>query len=281
MSNIKTVVEEASAFELDKYTALAVRIRKTILDMIYRTKSPHIGPSFSIVEILTALYFRFLNANPDDAHNPVRDRFILSKGHACAALYAVLAERGFMGNGDLDGFAVNGGRLEQHPNHDVMCGIEVSTGSLGHGLSIGAGMALSSKIDRRPYNAYVLLGDGELNEGSVWESVMFAGHHKLNNLIAIIDYNKIQALGCTRDIIDLNPLGRKWESFGWDVQEIDGHDFEQIFNAMSSLSPEKPNVIILHTIKGKGVSFMQDQVLWHYRAPDELEYKRALKELLL
>ncbi len=272
VNNKKDIIEE--------HVLLSGKVRRVVLDIIYRTKSPHIGSSFSIVEILVALYFGNLNISPDDTHNPDRDRFILSKGHACATLYAVLAERGFMSKNDLEGFAVNGGILEQHPNHDLMRGIEVSTGSLGHGLSIGAGMALAGKVDGRSYNVHVLLGDGELNEGSVWESVMFAGHHKLHNLIALVDYNKIQALGSTRDIIDLEPLGRKWECFGWEVREIDGHDFEQIFDALNSLSRVKPNAIVLHTVKGKGVSFMENKLLWHYRTPDDDEYKCALRELI-
>ncbi|MEW6409356.1 MAG: transketolase [Nitrospirota bacterium] len=263
----------------EDFISLSKKIRKSILHLIYKTKSPHIGPSFSVVEILVALYFKVLNVSHENMHNPDRDRFILSKGHACAALYAVLVERGFLSKNAFEGFAVNGGTLEQHPTRNLNCGIEITTGSLGHGLSIGTGMALAGKVDNRKYKVYVLLSDGELNEGSVWEAIMFAGHHRLNNLIALVDYNKMQALGCTRDIIDLEPLNEKWRSFGWHVQEIDGHDFKQIFDVLNSLSPEKPNVIILHTVKGKGVSFMENQLLWHYRAPDDGEYKLALKEL--
>jgi transketolase len=262
-----------------QYKKISIDIRKTILEIIYKTKSPHIGSSLSIVEILIALYFRSLNVSPDDALNPDRDRFILSKGHACPALYAVLAERGFINKDELDGFAINNGLLEQHPTIDLDKGIEASTGSLGHGLSIGIGMALAGEIDKNKYKVYVLMSDGELNEGSVWEAIMFAGHHKLTNIIVLIDYNKMQALGCTRDILDLEPLAKKWESFAWNVQEVDGHDFKQIFNALNSLSPKKPNVIILHTVKGKGISFMENQLLWHYRTPNEEEYKLALKEL--
>jgi transketolase len=262
-----------------QYENISRKIRRKILDLVYKTKGPHIGSSFSIVEILVALYFQHLKVSPERCAEPDRDRFILSKGHASPALYAVLAERGFIKPADLDTFAVNGGTLEQHPNIDVERGIEVSTGSLGHGLSIGAGMALAGKIDTAPHKVYVLLSDGELNEGSIWEAIMFAGHHKLNNLVAVVDHNKIQALGCTRDIIDLEPLGEKWEKFGWHVQDIDGHSFMEIFQALDSFSSDKPNVLILHTIKGKGVSFMENQLLWHYRTPDDGEYKNALKEL--
>lgn len=271
-----TVVKQYSS---EACREISRKVREDILKLIYRTKSPHIGSSFSIVEILVALYFNQMNTTPEDPFHPERDRFILSKGHACATLYAVLAERGFLRKEDLDGFAVNNGVLEQHPNRDLATGIEVSTGSLGHGLSIGAGKALAGKVDGRSYHVYALLSDGELNEGSVWEAIMFAGHHKLNKLVAMVDSNKIQALGRTRDIIDLEPIGRKWDVFGWHAQEVDGHDFPSILRAFSSLSSAKPNVIILHTVKGKGVSFMENQLLWHYRTPNEQEYELALKEL--
>lgn len=265
--------------DISYYQNLSRRIRKVVIDIIYKTKSPHIGSSFSIVEILVALYFKFLNIIPEDTFNSNRDRFVLGKGHACSVLYAVLAEKGFIDKKDLDGFATNGGIFEHHPSMDLKSGIEVSTGSLGHGLSIGAGIALSGKVDKKKYKVCVLMSDGELNEGSVWEAIMFAGHHRLHNLIATVDYNKIQALGYTKDIINLDPLGEKWKSFGWNVQEIDGHSFEQIFNSLNSLSAEKPNVLILNTVKGKGVSFMEDKLLWHYRTPNDEEYKLALKEL--
>lgn len=270
---------QADSEDISYYQNLSRRIRKVVIDIIYKTKSPHIGSSFSSVEILVALYFKYLNHSPEDCLDINRDRFIMSKGHACPALYAVLTERGFLTQDCLKGFAVNGGTLEHHPTKDLQSGIETSSGSLGHGLSIGAGIALSGKVDKNKYNVYVLMSDGELNEGSVWEPVMFAGHHKLNNLVAMVDYNKIQALGYTKDIIDLDPLGEKWKSFGWYVQEIDGHNFEQIFNALNSMSSEKPNVLILNTVKGKGVSFMEDELLWHYRAPNDEEYRLALKEL--
>jgi transketolase len=262
-----------------EYLALSRKVRRTILDLIYRTRSPHIGPSFSAVEILTALYFKVLNNSPEHSSLETRDRFIMSKGHACPALYAVLAERGYLRREDLKGFAVNNGQLQQHPDRNIRIGIELSTGSLGHGLSVGAGMALAGKIDGKSHKVYVLLGDGELNEGSTWEAVMFAGHHKLSKLVALVDYNKIQALGHTKDIIDLDPMADKWAAFGWHTQTIDGHDFGQIFDALASLNVQGPNVVILNTVKGKGVSFMEHQLLWHYRAPDSEEYHRAIGEL--
>ncbi len=263
----------------DFYAGLSKKIRKTILDTVHRTGSPHIGPSFSIVEVLTALYFKFLKNSPETSDDPGRDRFILSKGHACPALYAALAERGFIPRSDLERFAVNGGVFEQHPNICLGHGIELSTGSLGHGLSVGAGMALAGKASGKKYNVYVMLGDGELNEGSVWEAVMFAAHHRLSNLIALVDCNRIQALGSTKDILDLDPLAEKWRSFGWDAVEIDGHAFDQIFRALGRGDSGRPRVVILHTVKGKGVSFMENEILWHYRPPDENEYKLAMKEL--
>lgn len=260
---------------------LSKKIRKSILKIIYRTKSPHIGGSLSTVEILVSLFFKALKVSPADPANPNRDRFILSKGHACPAFYAVLAERGFMTEEDLQGFAVDNGVLEQHPTRDIKRGIEVSTGSLGHGLSIGIGMALAAKKERKNYKIYVLLSDGELNEGSVWEAAMFASHHNLDNLVAIIDYNKIQALGYTKNIINLEPLSKRWSSFGWAVSEIDGHDYGQILEVFDKIpfSIRKPNIIIGHTVKGKGISFMEDKLLWHYRSPNDEEYEMALKEL--
>ncbi len=265
--------------EILHYEDISRNVRKVILEMIYTTNSSHIGSSFSIVEILISLYFKIMKVSPEDTINPDRDRFILSKGHGCSALYAVLFKRGFMSKNDIEGFAVNGGILELHPRMELKYGIEISTGSLGHGLSIGSGMALAGMVDNRRYKVYVLLSDGELNEGSTWESIMFAGSCRMSNIVALVDYNKIQALGVTSDIVNIEPLGDKWRSFGWYVQEIDGHSFEQIFKALSSLSPERPNVIILNTVKGKGVSFMENKVSWHYNAPNDTEYKIALEEL--
>lgn len=263
-----------------EYRKIAQRCRRLIVALIHKTKSPHIGSSFSIVEILVALYFKLLDVDPKNPDRAGRDRIILSKGHACPSLYVVLYKRGFMTKKDLMGFAVDDGILEQHPRHDPRRGVEVSTGSLGHGLGIGAGMALAGKIGRQRYRVCVILSDGELNEGSTWEAVMFAGHHKLNNLVAFVDHNKMQALGHTQDIIDLAPIGKKWAQFGWRAQEIDGHDFGQIFKAYRSLAKDKPNVVILNTVKGKGVSFMENQLLWHYRTPNPDEYERSLKELV-
>jgi transketolase len=265
------------------YEELSGNIRKEILNLIYRTRSPHIGSAFSIVELLVALYFEVLSVNPDDPEWEERDRFILSKGHACAALYAVLFHKNFISREMLDGFAVNGGTLEHHPTRNTKIGIEVSTGSLGHGLSIGVGIAVGAKYDEAGHRTFVLLSDGETNEGDVWESAMFASQHKLDNLTAIVDYNKIQALGRTKEILNLEPFANKWRSFGWEVREIDGHNFEEIINAFKDIPffEGKPSVIIAHTVKGKGVSFMENKLLWHYRCPNEDEYTKALGELTL
>jgi len=266
---------------MDKYKISAKKIRKNILNMVYKAKVPHIGSSFSIVEILTALYFSCLKISPRVSQYKSRDRFILSKGHGCPALYAVLSHRGFLDQDAIRSFCSDGGSLEGHPNRDTKNGIEVSTGSLGHGLSIGVGMAIAEKYDISNNRIFVLMSDGESQSGFVWEAAMFAAQHKLDNLIAIIDYNKIQALGRVKEVIDLEPYKDKWAAFGWGVKEIDGHDFKEIFSALGSLPfiKEKPSVIIAHTVKGKGVSFMEDDLLWHYRCPDDKEYKKALKEL--
>jgi len=267
--------------DIEGIKEIAKKVRRETLDLIYKAKTPHIGSSFSIIEILVALYFKYLRVSPDNSRNKDRDRFILSKGHGCPALYAVLARKGFLNSDIIEGFACNDGTLEEHPTFDLTKGIEFSTGSLGHGLSIGAGMAKAAKHDNNPYRIFVLLSDGETEAGFVWEATMFAAHHKLDNLIAIIDYNKIQALGRVKEIIDLEPFGEKWRSFGWGVREIDGHDFAQLFSAFEEIPFEqnKPSTIIAHTVKGKGVSFMEDKLLWHYRCPDEEEYLKAIKEL--
>lgn len=267
--------------EITAYKSIAKKTRRAILDMIYRTKSPHIGSSFSMVEILIALYFKILFINPEKPNDPNRDRFILSKGHGCPALYAALAQRGFLSEDILDRFAIDGGSLEQHPTRDISSGIEISSGSLGHGLSLGAGMAIAAKYDRKSFRVFTFLGDGELDEGSNWEAIMFAAHHKLDNLVAIVDYNRLQILGRTSEVLNLEPLADKWRSFGWVVREIDGHDFRQIIEALENIPylPQKPSVVVAHTIKGKGVSFMEDERCWHDKYPDETEYKKALAEL--
>jgi transketolase len=257
---------------------LAARIRKSALQMVYRSKSAHIGSALSAIDILAALYFKVLKIDPKKPLDPSRDRFLLSKGHGCTALYATLVERGFAGRKALDGFSMDGGTLWGHSTWKTMPGIEASTGSLGHGLPIGAGMALAGKLDKAGYRVFVLLGDGECNEGSVWEAALFAGHHHLDNLVAIIDYNKIQSFGSTKDVLDLEPFAAKWLAAKWAVREIDGHDFGEILGALTAapFEPGKPSAIIAHTVKGKGVDFMENNLEWHYNSPDDKQLEKAL-----
>lgn len=260
---------------------LAQRIRVKTLHMIHRAKSSHVGSAFSMADLLAVLYAKILRIDPQRPGWPQRDRFLLSKGHACAPLYAVLAERGFFPASWLDDFYLDGSRLAGHATHSGVPGVEVSTGSLGHGLPIACGMALVAKRDSSPFRVFTLVSDGECDEGSTWEAALFAPHHRLDNLAVIIDYNKIQSLGSVKEVLDLEPLAAKWRAFGWSVREIDGHDFRQIEDALANIPVEtgKPTCIVAHTVKGKGVSFMEDKLLWHYRAPDGGEMAAALAEL--
>lgn len=234
-----------------------------------------------MADLLAVLYGKILRLDSRDPEWPDRDRFVLSKGHGCAALYAVLAESGFFPVGWLESFYQNGSPLAGHATHKDVPGVEVSTGSLGHGLPMATGMALAAKRDGKSYRVFCLLSDGELNEGSTWEPILFAPHHKLDNLIAIVDYNKIQSLGRVKEVIDLDPLADKWRAFRWAVREIDGHDLAAICHALTEVpyEPNRPSCIVAHTVKGKGVSFMEDKLLWHYRAPLGEELQLALAEL--
>lgn len=270
-----------TAEALEDLRILAHRIRVRTLGMIYRAKSSHLGSAFSMAELLAVLYSSILRVDPDHPDWPERDRFILSKGHACAALYVVLAERGFFPREWLDEFYQDGGRLAGHATHTGVPGVEFSTGSLGHGLPVSCGMALAAKQDGNSYRVFTLLSDGECDEGSNWEAVLFAPHHKLDNLTVIIDYNKIQSLGTVKEVLDLEPFAEKWRAFGWSVSEIDGHNLEEIRKALTDLpkKPGKPTCVIAHTVKGKGVSFMEEKLLWHYRCPNREEMVDALMEL--
>lgn len=259
---------------------LARTIRVDTARMTHRAKSSHIGSCFSIADLLAVLYARILRVDPSRPAWPDRDRFILSKGHACAVLYAVLAEKGFFSNSRLDTFYQNGSALGGHAMHSVP-GVEVSTGSLGHGLSLGCGMALVGKRQGSPFRVFALLSDGECDEGSVWEAALFAGHHQLENLVAIVDYNGIQSIGRVNEVLGLHPFADKWTACRWAVQEIDGHNLEEIESALQHipLERDRPTCIIAHTIKGKGVRFMEDKLLWHYRSPNDEELRSALDEL--
>lgn len=261
-------------------TAFARHLRLHVLNMVSQAKSSHIGGNYSIAELIAVLYGNILRIDPSDPHWKDRDRFILSKGHACAILYAALAEKGFFSPDWLDTFYQNGSLLIGHVSHHVP-GVEISTGSLGHGLPIGVGMALDGKRSRAPYRVFVLMSDGECDAGTVWEAALFAHHHHLDNLTVIVDYNKIQSLDSVQKTLDLEPFVEKWRAFGWQVHEIDGHDIEEIQAALLHLPIVSgfPSCIVAHTIKGKGVSFMENEVLWHYRSPQGEEFEAALQEL--
>lgn len=258
---------------------LAKRIRIHALKMTSSGGSSHIAAVFSSAEILAVLYSRIMKVRPDEPNWAERDRFILSKGHAGAGVYAVLAESGFFPIEKLRTHYQDGSDLSGHVSHKNIPGVELSTGSLGHGLSVGTGMALSAKLDGNLWRVFVLLSDGELDEGSNWEAILFAAHHQLDNLVAIIDYNKIQSLAPVSETLALEPLRAKWEAFGWNVLEVDGHDCQALESVFTKLSPGKPNVVLAHTTKGKGVSFMENTVLWHYRTARGDEFEAALAEL--
>lgn len=259
----------------------ARRVRLHALNMTSRGSSSHIGSVFSMADILAVLYGVVLCVDPDAPKWPDRDRFILSKGHAGAGVYAALAERGFFPVEKLSAHSKDGSDLSGHVSHKGNPGVELSTGSLGHGLSVGAGMALAAKLDAATHRVMVLLSDGECDEGSNWEAVLFAAHHGLEQLVAIVDYNKIQSLAPVADTIGLEPFADKWRSFGWGVVEVDGHDHDALLSAFASLPVEagKPTCIIAHTVKGKGVSFMEHSVLWHYRSAKGEELAAAEREL--
>lgn len=260
---------------------LAQKIRVHAVHMTHLGKSSHVAAVLSMADIIAVLYGKILKKCPAMPMWPERDRFILSKGHAGAGVYAALAETGYFPVDELKTHYANGSRLSGHVSHKGIPGVELSTGSLGHGLSVGAGMAYAAKLDFKYHRVYVLVGDGECDEGSNWEAVLFAAHHQLSNLIAIVDYNKIQSLATVEETLRLEPFADKWRAFGWDAVEVDGHNHEALTEALN-VNPydrERPLCVIAHTLKGKGVSFMENSVLWHYRSPQGEEYLRALKEL--
>jgi transketolase len=260
---------------------LARAIRMHCVRMTGRANASHVGSALSTADLIAVLYGKFLRFDPERPDWPDRDRFILSKGHACTSLYAVLAEMGYLPLAELETFYQNGSRLAGHVTHKDMPGVEVSTGSLGHGLPISTGMALAAKRDGASHRIYCMISDGECDEGSTWEAALFAPHHKLDNLVVIIDYNKIQSFGRVEDVIDLKPLAQKWQAFGWATREIDGHDLSSIERAFGAVPFEagKPSCVVAHTVKGKGVGFMENQLLWHYRAPRGELMDQALAEL--
>jgi transketolase len=256
-------------------------IRKDIVTMIHGSKSGHPGGSLSAVEILTALYFDEMNIDPQNPKKEDRDRFVLSKGHAAPVLYATLAERGYFDKKELLSLRKVGAMLQGHPDMKGTPGVEISTGSLGQGFSVACGMAMASKLDNAPWRVYALLGDGEVQEGIVWEAAMSAAHYKLDNMVAFLDYNGLQIDGKTEDVMNIGSIVDKFKAFGWNVIEIDGHDFDQIFAAldMAKETVGKPTMIVAKTVKGKGISYMENQVGWHGTAPSDSDLEQALIEL--
>lgn len=259
---------------------LARRMRGHALNMVHRAKASHIGSALSICDIVASLYAKVLCVDPRHPTSPQRDRFILSKGHACVAVYAALAETGFFPKEDLLKYGQDHSVLMNHVSHKVK-GVEFSTGSLGHGLPFGTGKALAAKRTGQSWRTFVLLSDGELGEGSNWEALMFAAHHRLDNLIAIIDYNKLQSLTTVEKTLGIEPLADKARAFGWSVREVDGHNHAELEASLCSTPWEagKPSFLIAHTLKGKGVSFMENSVDWHYKSPSAEQLAQALKEV--
>ena len=268
-----------TSHELEKKAKV---VRADIIKMLYEAKSGHPGGSLSATDLMVALYFEKLKHNPEKPDWVDRDRVIFSKGHACPLLYACLAESGYFPTQELATLRKMYSRLQGHPGKNKgLPGIEISTGSLGQGLSAGVGMALGFKLDKMPNRVYVLMGDGELQEGSIWEAAMSAAHYKLDNLCGIVDVNKLQIDGNVSDVMAIEPLTDKWRSFGFNAIEIDGHKIDEILSAYNNASETKgrPSVIIAHTVKGKGVSFMENQAGWHGKAPNKEQMEMALREL--
>jgi transketolase len=276
-------MKKLSQKELLKLELTAVRIRKHIIEMLYRAKSGHPGGSLSAVDAIVALYFAHMKHNPKKPNDPDRDRFILSKGHAAPALYATLAESGYFNVKELEKLRKINSILQGHPVCTCIPGVEASTGSLGHGLSFSNGVALAGKLDEKNYNVYCMMGDGETGEGQVWEAAAVASNYKLDNLVAMIDRNYLQIDGNTEDVLKLEPVKERWGSFGWHTIEIDGHNIEKILEALAQAdnNKNKPTIIILNTTKGKGVSFMENNVDFHGVPPNEMERNLAIEELSL
>ncbi|MBQ9202221.1 MAG: transketolase [Bacteroidales bacterium] len=258
----------------------AEQIRKREIEIIYSARAGHTGGSLSATNVLTVLYFNEMKTNPEHPDDPARDRFIMSKGHSVEALYCVLAKAGFISDRLLDTYGECGSKLAGHPTRKVP-GIEMNTGALGHGLPAGVGMAIAAKMDGKSYRTFVLMGDGEQGEGSIYEAAMAASHYHLDNLVAIIDRNHLQISGNTEDVMSLEPMRQRWEAFGWDVHEADGDDIVSLLGAFAEVKTHsgKPHLIISHTTKGKGVSYMENVAKWHHGVPTEAEYAQALSEI--
>jgi len=273
-----TAPHDAAALE-----SIARQLRLSILDITHHAGCGHTGGSLSAVEILTALYFHIMRIDPSRPDWPDRDRLVLSKGHITPGYYATLCKRGFFPEATLATYDQVDSILQGHPDMRKTPGVDMSTGSLGQGLSVGIGMALGGAADGREFTTYVVMGDGELQEGQVWEAAMYAGAHRLRRLVAIVDDNQVQLAGRTAEILDLEPLGDKWRAFGWRYDECEGHDVAAVIDALErakASSLEGPAIVVAHTVKGKGVSFMEGRSEWHARAPDDDEYERARREIL-
>lgn len=267
--------------DFDRYRNFSNQTRQIVLKLVHHANASHVGGALSMADILSVLYNGFLKISPETVSHPERDRFLLSKGHACTALYAVLAQKGFFSEAELfENYTHDGAFFTSHTNHHL-AGVEISTGSLGHALPVACGLALAAKRQNKKYKTVVLLSDGELNEGSNWESILFAPHHKLDNLVAIVDYNHIQSFGRVEDVLNLAPLSDKFKAFGWETIEVDGHVPAQILEALSKYgnTHEKPLALIAQTIKGKGVDFMENNLMWHYKSPNEDQLAEALRQL--
>ena len=267
--------------DIDELKKIANNVRKNIIKEVYSAKSGHPGGALSIADIVTVLYFNQMNLSSKEPNSNLRDRLVLSKGHAVAALYAALAEKGYISQEELLTFRKIGTRLQGHPDMEKIEGIDMSTGSLGQGLSIANGMALASKMDGLGTRIYCILGDGEIEEGQIWEAAMTANKYKLDNLCAILDYNKLQIDGTVEEVKGLDMLYSKWTSFGFNVIETDGNNIEMLIDSFEKAKMYKghPSIIIAKTVKGKGVSFMENKVEWHGKAPSEEEYNLAMREL--
>ena len=272
------MIDEAKLQDLQEK---AKNIRKSIVEMVYSAASGHPGGSLSVTDIFTALYFNELNIDVNNPKDENRDRVVLSKGHCSPALYSTLAEKGFFDKKDLNTFRKIDSYLQGHPDMKKIPGVDMTSGSLGQGLSIANGMALAGKIDNKDYRVYCICGDGEIQEGQIWEAAMSSSHYKLDNICVIVDNNNLQIDGSVEDVMNPHPIDKKFESFGFNVLVIDGHNFEEIFDAFEKAKQTKgkPTAIIAKTTKGKGVSFMENQAGWHGKAPKEEEYKIAMEEL--
>lgn len=265
---------------MENLTAKSFALRQDVLDMIYKAKTGHIGGDFSVMDILVTLYYKQMNIDPAHPDDSNRDRFILSKGHSVESLYAVLSDKGFFPKKDLETYSQYLSKYIGHPNNKVN-GIEMNSGSLGHGLSVSVGMALAGKMDKKDYRVYVVMGDGELAEGSVWEGAMAGGHYKLDNLCAIVDRNRLQISGCTEDVMAHDSQDERWSSFGWHVIHAQGNNIDALNAAFeeAKATKGKPTVVIADTTKGYGVSFIENQAVWHHKVPTAEEYAQATKEL--